>query len=673
MAGVSNPKIQWIIPMLVAVPAILCTAALGKTIYVGDVGQADFDTIQAGIDAALDGDTVLVAPGEYVITEPITFRGKAITVKSETGSDETTIRMGTPVDPERASVVVFENNETAASVLEGFTITGGTGFRLWVPGESEFAWCGGGILFHASSGTVRNCAIVQNRAKHAGGVMTCSEAFVILIDCIVAGNTAEGGACGGVMCWDSSSVIMTECIIRGNSTMSAGGGVCCGSHDSSTPSSVTMTNCEIMSNTAARFGGGIYARNASATLTNCVIARNTGGWGGGGVGTSGGSYYGPSSIQITNCTITGNSGAVDAGGGGVVSYGRGSIGAGSITITNSIICGNTSAKGPEISLMGGEKIRVAYSNVTGGQTKANVEGGSTLDWSGGNIDADPYFADPNNEDYHLKSQAGRWDPNSQTWVQDDVTSPCIDAGDPNSDWSAELWPHGERINMGAYGGTREASMSTHPEVMSLPRVAFIYSSDSEAAESFRSLLVGYGCSTTLIALDDVPATPLDSYDLVIVGDDTEDAAAWNDPQVVPAIEGSGRSIIGMGEGGYDFFGMLELPIGRPNGMHGDGSSIYTVDPNSSLFSTPYSIDIPEDEIIQLYTEFGLVLLYLWPVPETVTVLGGAVNQPGYYPLAREHDRYLFWGFTESPLKMTEDGKRLFINTVIRTANKAWES
>jgi hypothetical protein len=40
-----------------------------------------------------------------------------------------------------------------------------------------------------------------------------------------------------------------------------------------------------------------------------------------------------------------------------------------------------------------------------------------------------------------------------------VTSPCIDAGSPDSDWAAELWPHGGRVNMGAYGATPQASMS----------------------------------------------------------------------------------------------------------------------------------------------------------------------------------------------------------------------
>ena len=94
-----------------------------------------------------------------------------------------------------------------------------------------------------------------------------------------------------------------------------------------------------------------------------------------------------------------------------------------------------------------DKAAVTYSDVQGG-------------WPGeGNIDVDPCFADPCNGDYHLKSEAGRWSPLSMSWVKDDVTSLCIDAGDSASDWTAELWPHGECINLGAYGGTPEASMS----------------------------------------------------------------------------------------------------------------------------------------------------------------------------------------------------------------------
>jgi len=76
-----------------------------------------------------------------------------------------------------------------------------------------------------------------------------------------------------------------------------------------------------------------------------------------------------------------------------------------------------------------------------------------------NITADPLFVDPNAGDYHLLSARGRYWPEHDVWVLDRVTSPCIDGGDPNADPSDEPMPNGERINMGAYGGTVQASMS----------------------------------------------------------------------------------------------------------------------------------------------------------------------------------------------------------------------
>jgi hypothetical protein len=94
-----------------------------------------------------------------------------------------------------------------------------------------------------------------------------------------------------------------------------------------------------------------------------------------------------------------------------------------------------------------DEFEVRYNDIQGG-------------WEGeGNLDKDPLFADPDADDYHLKSAAGRWDPATQTWVQDTVTSPCIDAGDPTTDLIDEPDPNGGRINLGAYGGTTQASKS----------------------------------------------------------------------------------------------------------------------------------------------------------------------------------------------------------------------
>jgi hypothetical protein len=77
----------------------------------------------------------------------------------------------------------------------------------------------------------------------------------------------------------------------------------------------------------------------------------------------------------------------------------------------------------------------------------------------GNLSIDPLFAHPDARDYHLLSERGRYWPEHDVWVLDEVTSPCIDAGDPDADFSAEPVPNGGRINMGAYGGTAHASMS----------------------------------------------------------------------------------------------------------------------------------------------------------------------------------------------------------------------
>ncbi len=216
---------------------------------------------------------------------------------------------------------------------------------------------------------------------------------------------------------------LTNCIVAENSAGTCGGGLFSGFN-----SSVTMTQCAIMSNRARYLGGGTHCYHSSVTLTNCVIARNAAEIHGGGLSCD----EADSAMTISNCTIWGNSAGQQ--GAGVVCF-RG----GSGTVANSIIWANTATTGNEIYLeQAPTEFSVAYSNVAGGQAVISVEGGSKLDWGKGNITDDPLFADPNNNDYHLMSQAGRWHPDSQTWIQDDVTSPCIDAGDPDSDWKAEM-------------------------------------------------------------------------------------------------------------------------------------------------------------------------------------------------------------------------------------------
>jgi predicted outer membrane repeat protein len=257
------------------------------------------------------------------------------------------------------------------------------------------------------------------------------EAPEILNCTITTGNSGPGVSCR------ASSPVLTNCTITGNSA--PGGGLRC--HDSSAP---VLTNCTITENP----GGGVNCLGSSPVLTNCMVTGNSAHDG------AGVSCYDSSSPVLINCTITGNSARSRWGGGFDCSNS-------SPVLTGCIVWGNV---GGSIDLSGSSNPQISFSCIEGGFPGE------------GNIDSDPLFIDlgywhdnntpdvPGDDywvdgDYHLKSQAGRFDQTTQAWVKDDATSPCIDAGDPLSPVMYEPHPRGCIINMGAYGGTVEASKS----------------------------------------------------------------------------------------------------------------------------------------------------------------------------------------------------------------------
>lgn len=188
----------------------------------------------------------------------------------------------------------------------------------------------------------------------------------------------------------------------------------------------------------AEFGGGICCIDAGPVIANCVIAGNR-------ADVGGGLYLEDSNATLVNCTVADNLAAVN--GGGIHCTGN-------VALTNSILWGN---EPQQILADPCEALTAMYSDVQGGWTGTEI------------IDLDPCFAvpgDPNDPettwasgDYHLQSQYGRWEPTESTWVIDDLTSPCIDAGNPHADLKAEPAPNDGRINAGAFGGTAEASRS----------------------------------------------------------------------------------------------------------------------------------------------------------------------------------------------------------------------
>ncbi|MHC4397299.1 MAG: putative Ig domain-containing protein, partial [Planctomycetota bacterium] len=315
--------------------------------------------------------------------------------------------------------VVTGSNTDANAVLDGFTITRGNGNNgTLFPNDT-----GGGMLNLSGSPTVNNCTFSKNYALTMGGGMYNRESSSPTItNCTFIENKSDDDG-GGMRNYINCDPIITDCSFIGNIAFEEGGGM--GNRKNSNP---IITNCRFVGNVAVG-GGGMDNQIGKATPTgvpiiiNCIFTGNS-------APEGGGIRNNDPNLSATNCTFSGN------------------IGSGmnnrdcTPTVTNCILWGNTGG-----SFDGYGTPIVTFSNVEGGFAGQ------------GNINIDPLFADVSNGDYHLKAQSGRWDPNSQSWIQDDMTSPCIDAGDPNSSIGYEPYPNGGIINMGAYGGTEQASKS----------------------------------------------------------------------------------------------------------------------------------------------------------------------------------------------------------------------
>jgi len=168
-------------------------------------------------------------------------------------------------------------------------------------------------------------------------------------------------------------------------------------------------------------------------------------------------------VTVVNCTFSDNRNETGDGGtpglGGAI-Y----LGAGTLAIKNSILWTNVvkdGVSGSEIYAdSANSRIEVSYSDMTGTNTPHVVAAGGATATFANTITEDPLYASAT--DLHLQSQRGRWDPATSAFVTDAETSPCIDGGDDTDDVGDETAPHGNTINMGAYGGTAEASKTYAP-------------------------------------------------------------------------------------------------------------------------------------------------------------------------------------------------------------------
>ncbi len=267
-----------------------------RTLHV----PADYPTIQAGIDAAVDGDTVLVADGRYtgIGNKNLDFHGKAITVRSASGDPNLCI-----IDCQGdGRGFYFHSGEDPDSIIDGLTITNGYAYP---PSVLPNVGQGGGVYCSNSSPTLTNCTLIENSAADGGGAyFDCSSPKLII--CTITANEAYCG--GGVFSYDSSPKL-TNCTLNANQVDYHGGGFY--SHWRSNPS---LTNCTLNANQAGGQGGGVYCAWSSPALMNCTLSENSA-YAGGGLYS-----FSLSNPTLTNCILWGNTPNAIDGDGATVTY-----------------------------------------------------------------------------------------------------------------------------------------------------------------------------------------------------------------------------------------------------------------------------------------------------------------------------------------------------------------
>ena len=269
--------------------AALIALSLSQTFAASTIHvPLDQPTIQAGINAALKGDTVLVAPGLYV--ENINFLGKAITVKSSAGPAKTIID-GNAAAP----VAVFVTNEGPHSVLSGFTLQNGVG-------TFPYQYLGGGVSIGSASPTITKNVIRNSTAANGGGIGVYFGSPVISYNTITA-NSAQFG--GGLDIDGASNAQILHNTITKNSAGDGGG------LELFAAGNGLIEDNKIVGNIATGQGGGFWIANeADQIIVQNIIAKN--------VAPSGSQFYAliPQSatglLLVNNTIVSAPSGGADA-------------------------------------------------------------------------------------------------------------------------------------------------------------------------------------------------------------------------------------------------------------------------------------------------------------------------------------------------------------------------
>jgi hypothetical protein len=348
--------------------AAITTPSAAVTYVVKPDSTGDFPTIQDAVEAAADGDEIVLADGVYrgYGNRNIDYLGRAITVRSMSGNPDL---CAIDLEWTYCECIVFQSGETEASVLEGVSVLRSDDGVICV-----FCKFPGAIHIAGASPTIRNVTV----SECSGDGIYVDGGAPVLEDCSIVNNYGTG-----LSLMSASATITGGVIAANSSSRSHGGGMFLSGSDA------TIENCDIRRNSAyfaggPHRGGGIFIGRGAPVIRNSVIAENWATHEGGGIYAASGA----SGPEIVGCTIASNEAAT---GGGIYVRGDYHGAPGVAVLERTILWGNcASVEGREAYVAAAFTAEFQCSDVD----SAGVAGPGSVVWVADNLFTDPLLCEP---------------------------------------------------------------------------------------------------------------------------------------------------------------------------------------------------------------------------------------------------------------------------------------